>query len=398
MTHTYLKHYAAPECKAIPKAPLSRARAIVVPVYDEKPGFLDRLAPALDDTLLIAVVNVPDDAPAPAVQRTQELLRNLRRRGGGHGQSVELVRRARYDLLLIERVSQPIPRREGVGGARKIGADIAATLIRRVDIENPWIYVTDADVSLPESYPPRLPGQAGTAVFAFRHEPDSGLEERARTYDWHLHYYVERLGWAGSRYAFHTLGGALAVRVDSYCKVRGFPRRNAAEDFYLLNKLAKVDPVYLSHTPELSIRARASHRVPFGTGPRIADMQRPFLSYASESFELLQDAIGWIDALAHEREVRPQAETVELMKALGFSSLLAKTRSQYRAGRPRWRALHGWFDAFRTLRFIHEARRYHPDCPIEPTLQGLYGAGDHRTRMIEAQRTRGPWRGLPTGA
>ena len=46
--------------------------------------------------------------------------------------------------------------------------------------------------------------------------------------------------YARSPYAFHTIGSTMAVSANHYAKVRGFPKREAGEDFYLLNKLAKV--------------------------------------------------------------------------------------------------------------------------------------------------------------
>ena len=59
-------------------------------------------------------------------------------------------------------------------------------------------------------------------------------------YELRLHHYVLGLEYAGSPYAYHTLGSCLAVKADAYAQVRGFPKRAGAEDFYLLNKLAKL--------------------------------------------------------------------------------------------------------------------------------------------------------------
>ena len=36
------------------------------------------------------------------------------------------------------------------------------------------------------------------------------------------------------------------------------------------------------------------------------------------------------------------------------------------------RATHTWFDAFRTLKFIHAAREEFPDSPLIATLESLY--------------------------
>ena len=68
-----------------------------------------------------------------------------------------------------------------------------------------------------------------------------------------LRYYVAGMKYARSHLThFHTIGSTMAVRASYYAKVRGFPKREAGEDFYLLNKLAKVGTVLeLEASPEL---------------------------------------------------------------------------------------------------------------------------------------------------
>ena len=68
------------------------------------------------------------------------------------------------------------------------------------------------------------------------------------------------------------MGSCLAVRPEAYAAVRGFPRKNAAEDFYVLDKLAKVGTIArLAGTP-LLLEGRLSDRVPFGTGKALSDL------------------------------------------------------------------------------------------------------------------------------
>ena len=58
-----------------------------------------------------------------------------------------------------------------------------------------------------------------------------------------MSYYVAGLAMAGSRYAHHSLGSTIAVHAKTYAAVRGYPKRSAGEDFYLLNKICKLAPV-----------------------------------------------------------------------------------------------------------------------------------------------------------
>ncbi len=50
----------------------------------------------------------------------------------------------------------------------------------------------------------------------------------------------ERRASATSRACVSEAGSSLGVLAPAYAEVRGFPRRQAGEDFYLLDKLAKT--------------------------------------------------------------------------------------------------------------------------------------------------------------
>ena len=396
---------------------------------------------AAGNTLAVVVVNAPDDAPPEPLARTRTLWRSLdggeaveipeqiRRRDNAPPERFRWTRTANgIAVLAIDRVNakQQIPRRQGVGLARKIGADVACALIRKGAIRNPWLYFTDADVRLPRDYLRHSAKAPGSLLLPYRHEVDNShargrdgpsrsvraqgedhdrnhdtefqsaadlaLAERANAYELHLRYYVDRLRHAGSRYAFHTIGSTLAIHAEVYAKVRGAPKRNAGEDFHLLNKAAKVGPVYAVTRPEIVIRARQSKRVPFGTGPTLHAMQNPqaFPSYAHESFELLKEVIRFIDT-----GTMVSARTRQLLEELGFFRHLNSAQARHRHTHTLRKSLHQWFDALRTLRFIHLARRHHPDRPLLPTLDGLFGKGDHlanfRAREIESSRKLGVW-------
>ena len=61
-------------------------------------------------------------------------------------------------------------------------------------------------------------------------------------YEIFLRYYVLGLKFAKSDYAFHTIGSTMLCTPDAYVKVEGMNKRKAAEDFYFLEKLAKIYP------------------------------------------------------------------------------------------------------------------------------------------------------------
>ena len=58
----------------------------------------------------------------------------------------------KYDILIVDCFSKAriLKKKEGVGAARKIGCDIALSLIGSKKIKSQWIYSSDADATLPK--------------------------------------------------------------------------------------------------------------------------------------------------------------------------------------------------------------------------------------------------------
>ena len=381
---SYLARYGEPEARAVEAPRRVYGNVIVIPCYDEDPESLDSVFGLVEGSpLAIVVVNAPEDAPPEPLARTRAMWRRLVGKAAG---PLAWTRTGRgIDVLAIDRAGpgRQLPRRQGVGLARKIGADTACALIGRGAVRSPWLYFTDADARLPPDYLRDPPARAGSLVMPFRHAAAGELATRAERYELHLRYYVDRLRYAGSPYAFHTIGSTIAMHARVYATVRGVPRRNAGEDFYLLNKAAKVAPVFAATRPEIVIRARLSNRVPFGTGPALRSMgdNSSFNSYAHESFDLLREAIGFID-----RGDPVQSLTRSVLEELGFFHRLERAQAQYRRPQSLRKAMHQWFDAFRTLRFIHLARRWRPDRPLIPMLDELYGKVDHLSLLKHHER------------
>ncbi|MCY4427506.1 MAG: hypothetical protein OXC05_10825 [Halieaceae bacterium] len=379
----YLDRYAEPESGNLPGLKPCYENVLVAPCFDESQDFLEELLNGLPAGLLIIlVVNAPDNAGAAAIERSARLWRIV---GGKPERPFQVGRyREGMDILAINRVSAErlIPHRQGVGLARKIGADAACMLIATGRIKSPWIYMTDADVRLPPDYFQHAPATAGCALLPFHHRAPAALAAQICCYETKLRYYVNRLRAANSPYAFHTIGSTIAIHAETYAKVRGVPKRNAGEDFHLLNKAAKVAPVHRLRRPEISIRARLSQRVPFGTGPALADMgdTADYRSYAPQSFACLAEAIAHIERGAALPEL-----TAALLDELGFQHFIERARRQRRHPETLRKATHQWFDGLRTLRFIHLARRHYPDQPLSASLDELLGPVDHLQRLKELE-------------
>jgi hypothetical protein len=361
-------------------------QVLVLPAYRESADLLERLTQvpaARGRTLVILVLNRPDSDNDPqanadlrAAIRGSSLLREQR-----GAVSIQCLN-PHTDLYLLDIETQcgPTPAAHGVGLARKTGCDLAMQWMAAGGISGDWLCSTDADATLPPDYFRQINSAAPdavAAVYPFRHVPggERGCDTATALYELRLHHYVLGLEYAGSLYAYHTLGSCLAIRASAYAHVRGFPKRAGAEDFYVLNKLAKLGPLARLSGRSIQLQSRRSSRVPFGTGPAVAAIlsaaqpHNATLFYHPCCFEVLRALLASLPELAHAPDqdvaqllVRHGLDEIlaeqaqRALATLGIKSALAHCQRQSASDDQFQRHFHQWFDAFRTLKFIHTLR------------------------------------------
>jgi hypothetical protein len=370
---------------------------------------------------MILVVNEARTAPRHVSLANQDFAAELQARFRMYWQSAAASGLTLYhdpasprDVLLVDCFSdgRKLPPKGGVGHARKTGADLAAYLVHQRRVRSPWIHCSDADVYLPQRYFSCSTALSDTAaqetaalVYPFRHSiavdktgdeasniQSNKIMQATRLYEYSLRYYVAGLSFARSPYSFHTIGSTIAVNAAHYAKVRGFPRRQAGEDFYLLNKLAKVGSIMqLSAETDcepIDIAARLSDRVPFGTGAAVGrimeleDPAREFLLYHPALFGLLRSWLGSLPAFWQSRSsdigvILSRGPVTEQQGSLsnhspmdlqvliggleesGAAEALQHALRQSSDANQFKRQMHTWFDAFRTLKLIHHLRDHH---------------------------------------
>lgn len=427
----YLTHFAEPEVFMLDGFPrMGSITPIVVPVYNEALCFFNTMQPKqkLDEPILwIIVVNTPVGCDKSSHFQTQQLLDHLLALGECSFKSahLSLIKASlRQWVLLVNRIQNPIPQQQGVGLARKIGFDIACHLMVEQKLTLSWIATTDADARLPKNFLTPLsiePGfrdavnsagcEPSALIFPFQHtsnqtdnaslsqsctprgicrvnmnnqdKQDLALVMAATTaYEKHLNYYVEGLTFARSPYAYHTLGSTIVADPVAYCLARGFPKRAAGEDFYLLNKLNKIAPVKSLKTDPILINARISDRVPFGTGPAVArlikssfdeaiDKVHPndshpisLKTYHPDTFIWLKDWLTLLNEIAAFKSIEREQRTAHALisqsfpakaiaEELGFLNVLPKLNKQNTCEASCKKALFHWFDAFKTVKFVN---------------------------------------------
>ena len=357
---------------------------LCIPAFAEDHNFLGRLLGLPGESVLVIVVlNAPDTQTNPAlldITTRFDALVTARLRQLRHNSAARLHRlndSHRHDLLLIDRHStgRRLPASQGVGLARRIACDLACHLIDNGSIASPWIHSSDADVFFPDGYFAAAeqpdPASDAAAIYPFRHRihQDQRLALCQHLYDLSLRHYVSGLELAGSPYAFHTIGSTLLINASHYAKVRGFPKRSAAEDFYLLNKLAKTGRIIKLPGPELEIETRQSTRVPFGTGPAISaiseleDPVRDFRFYHPDIFVCLRALLNTVpECWQYDADLTSNAPAClqepmkQVLTTLQFDTGLSHARRHSKTRQAFLRHIHQWFDGFRTLRFVHMMR------------------------------------------
>jgi hypothetical protein len=392
----YLASYAEKEIQGVHRIGRTFGHAIVIPAFDEAEDLLRMLQSIpvgpLGDVLIILVINAPADAQPEVHSRSRELVTRLDARYGSEAfrtgaPGFRWFAHPSGALLSVNRTGyRALPKGQGVGLARKIGCDVALELHIQGRLQSAWIHTSDADVELPPDYFERAPlvsngGAPAALLYPFWHqcERSPALADAMHRYEVFLRYYVLGLADAGSPYAFHTLGSTLAVHALAYAKVRGFPRRAAGEDFYMLNKLAKVGSIAQLEGAPLMISGRSSLRVPFGTGAALNQITAgsargdQYKTYAPEVFLHLKVWLAALKLLSTDegredldhylcsaaqpyRGVDATKLSLEIAE-LGFPSALRRIRAISRDPRTLARHLQTWFDAFRTLKLIHRLSR-----------------------------------------
>jgi len=340
-------------------------------------------------TLVLIVLNNrrPPHASKEDIRNNQDTLHCLRElqrgrlpdaRFGGREETraaMEEILRGGLRLAILDASSpgreMPV-RAGGVGLARRMGMDAALACLGMGTADARCLFCLDADTLVEANYLSEAArffrsGNWAAAAVDFVHRvtsKDPREEEAIRSYEISLRYYQLGLSYAGSPYAFFTIGSTMVCRDRAYAAVRGMPIRDAAEDFYFFNKLAKVGPIGRINRTRVHPSSRRSTRVPFGTGKSVGRYlegdSRVDLLYDPEVFSVLKAWLSWMEGnfLCDEEHILAGAQRIHpvLARFLGerdFPGTWRRIRRHTRRADVMRRHFHNWFDGFQTLKLIH---------------------------------------------
>ena len=369
--------------------PRSFSGAIVIPALAESinlPQTVHSLAQnppdLLANFLLLIVVNQRVDASDAEKADNLATLEMLPQLKSQHGlQTLHWIDAATH--------GRELPPKQGVGLSRKIGLDLALPFLD-YHTADPLLVCLDADTLVQPDYLPAITTHfahsvSGGASIPYCHQQATSPVGQAAIdrYELFLRTYLLGLELAGSPYAFHTVGSAMACRASAYAAAGGMNRRLAGEDFYFLQQIHKTSGVVQLTGTIVHPSPRSSHRVPFGTGRAVGDMlakgEQRLLFYQPVVFSILEE---WLTCVAEY----PEADAFKLLNYAARISPVLHDFLEQAGFRVSWEnlkknncesaklmeAFHGWFDAFRTMRLVHVlSDKAHPRCAPEEAVGPL---------------------------
>lgn len=324
---------------------------------------------ALSKTLFLFVVNNGEEAANDVIENnrnTIDYISNYASKGESN-----------LNLALIDAATSGNKLKgkdAGVGLARKLGCDAALGLFNYNSKVKKLLIWLDADCTVAENYLSEIistfnNSNLEAAYVNFKHRFDESEKEKNAIicYEIFLRYYVMGLMYAGSPYAYHSIGSTIVCTVEVYTKIGGMNKKKAGEDFYFMEKISKITDIGKIINTTVYPSSRGSWRVPFGTGQRvnrfIEEKQNEYLLYNPSSFTLLKK---WIQLFNSEESSNPE---LLLEKAGNIdSALIVFLREQKFL--ENWKRIlknsknskqlnfqkKNWFDSFKTMKLIHYLR------------------------------------------
>ena len=354
--------------------------AVVIPAlaeYEFLPETLSSLAnskPGKNSTIIVIIINSSPETSSEKIVQNEKTLTALRNGDKEFCGGLEIGK----ELFWIDANSgkKQISEKGGVGEARKIAMDSCLELLEPESL----FFCLDADTLVSENYltaayeyfkkNPKT--QAATMNFAHR-AGDTEIEHAAiETYESFMRYYVQGLEFAGSPYAFYALGSAIICRAEAYVRAGGMRARNGGEDFYFMQAVSKFGDCGVIEDALVQPSARPSDRVPFGTGPKVREIVdgHELLFYNPEIFKKLKILLDIVNNLTRAEEFKdvPQVlskncdeDTLEFLKQNNFETVWKKVfRNTRQETSYLKKSFHTWFDAFRTLKYIHFLENRYP--------------------------------------
>lgn len=349
---------------------------VVIPCYDE-PDVTACLAslqnswqPGSGREEILIIINYPESASKDLVLRSEQLREQIDRfsRKGDAGLPIHCHTAVFPDA------------KAGVGRARKTGMDEAVRRFELIGTDG-IIVNLDADCIVSNGYFEAIrkfyrshPSIWAAGIhFEHRLDPDCTDSQREAIIDYELHlrYFIQAQRFLRLPFAYQTVGSCMTVRSSAYQRMGGMNSRQAGEDFYFLHKFIDVRRFGEINDATVFPSARASHRVPFGTGKailaRMAGEEQK--TYHWHSFKMLEGLLDSLPALYRSDDVQQWIQQLPMLPKTfllshGGVTKLAELKRETSRSETFYSRFFQWFNAFRLMKYLHAVRDHFPDQPV----------------------------------
>lgn len=359
---------------------------VVVPAIKELDNILiliDSLSQndeeAKSKSLILFVINNSEQSLDDVVNNNKHsltLLKKLKHDANTHALNIEYIDASSK--------GRELPAKDaGVGLARKIGMDQA--LLYADYLSQSLIVCLDADCKVESNYLSTLLNYTNkdikAGVIKYAHEMDN---EAIINYEMFLRYYVLGLKFADSPYAYHSIGSCMVIDPITYVKIGGMNKKKAGEDFYFLEKAAKLVEIISIDETTVIPSSRKSWRVPFGTGQRMTRFYKKvrdeYVLYDPQSFIILKKFLQLFLSDDNYSSQKILSETKLICPELNqflvnnnFESAYQQIIKNSKSAEQLNRQKKIWFDSFKTLKLVHFLRdNGYPEMPMFDALNIVY--------------------------
>jgi glycosyltransferase involved in cell wall biosynthesis len=339
---------------------------VCLPILNESeniPRLIDALKKqSYQNFELVACVNQPEDWWS-LEDKVEQCIDNQK--------SIEILEKENQFLItIIDKSSKGSAwqgKQKGVGWARKLAMDKAATLGSDFDL----IVSIDADTDYPEDYllsvadifkkKPKIVGLSNPYYHRLSNNKEANLA--ILRYEIYMRNYAINMILIDNPYQFTALGSAMATTVKVYNKMGGISPKASGEDFYFLQKLSKFGLLENWNKTKVFPASRFSDRVNFGTGPAmIKGNTGDWSSYPIYHFTLFEKVKSTYSTFQNlfEKDLET-AMTAFLKYQLKKENIWASLRKNYKTKEQFVKACTVLVDGLRILQFLKQESKNEED-------------------------------------
>ena len=254
----------------------------------------------------------------------------------------------------------------GVGMARKVGLDFCLSYAHR----NSLLCSLDADTLVHPKYLLNINNEFqkklfSAAVVDFQHQESSNnqLNKAIKEYELILKNIAHQIRLTGSPYGYVSMGSTMVCTTKAYISIGGMSPKQATEDFYFLQELAKFNSVYFIEQILVFPSPRSEQRVYLGTGFRMKNYTETQsfndLYYANQAYQSLANIYQYIQNFWNhthkeffKNKLTNDGKLEEYLNDLNFNHKIKMLKNTSLNKKQFINQFHKWFDNLKIYKLL----------------------------------------------